>query len=242
MTETIEATELDEEKSMKMVEATELEKLRRESIKQRVRIVRLESGRGQTVFGKSILSSQSTIKKAEHQGFLSIDKAMRIAKKYKVSLDYLYGLSDLKNNKYENTDKAFEAIFDAQKDEYIFDAISEKYIFEALRLKCSKDLLEYLSEKKALEKKLQDSEDDEEKRGIADSLCALNTKYADQINKNTEKANYVLIPEDLFEHFFDVIRAEKYDGIEFYKDSCEKSQERLKDKLKCDNKEEYDQQ
>lgn len=223
---------------MDITRVKELKQQKRDSIKRRIRLVREETGKGQTEFGKTVKVSQSTIKKAEQLGLLGIDSAICIAEEHKVSLDYLYGLSEFKNNKYDDANKAFEAIFDVQKDEYIFDSMSEKYIFEALRLSCDDGLIKYLLEKKTLERKLQDSEDEEKKKDITDNLRALDTKYANQINKNTEKANYVLIHEDLFEHFFDVIRAEKYDGIEFYKESYKESQERLKDKLKCDNKEE----
>lgn len=196
--------------------------------KKRVRLVREKVGVGQTTFGKNVHVSQSAIKKAEQYGQMGIDTAICIAKEYDVSLDYLYGLSDIENTQLEHIGRAFKAVFNAEEEEYILDAINEKLIFNAFKVQCSEDLLKYLTERRKLENDFNSAIGEEARKNIQEDIKSTDEKYIQRIASNNRKSTYILMTEELFEHCLDVIRTEKDPDIDIYKKSYNEAIEKIK--------------
>ena len=215
-------------KLMEIVEVKELKEQKTNSLKKRIRLVREKLGIGQTTFGKKVHVSQSAIKKAEQYGKMGIDTAICIAKEYNVSLDYLYGLSDIENTQFEHMGRAFKAVFNAEEEEYIFDAINEKLIFNAFKVQCSEDLLKYLTERRKLENDFNSSIGEEARKNIQEDIKSTDEKYIQRIASNNKKSTYVLMTEELFEHCLDVIRTEKDPNIDIYKKSYNEAVEKIR--------------
>lgn len=85
---------------------------------------------------------------------LTLDKALKIAQKYDVSLDYLFGISDYINEKEIKSEIAFEQIFNIE-----FPLIdNEEDPMLVLNFSTNEYLLEYFYNKKLLEQNKQNRE------------------------------------------------------------------------------------
>ena len=90
---------------------------------ERVKSVRNRFGLTQKDFAEKIEISLDAIKAIElKDNKLSFDIALRIAKTFNVSLDYLFNITDFMNEDEILIDRAFESIFDVSlihKEDYI---------------------------------------------------------------------------------------------------------------------------
>jgi len=85
---------------------------------------------------------------------LTLDKALKIAQKYEVSLDYLFGISDYINENELALEKAFDYIFDIQFP--LFDNESDPML--VINFSTNEYLLEYFYHKKLLVNKKENKE------------------------------------------------------------------------------------
>lgn len=171
---------------------------------ERVKSVRNRFELTQKDFANKLEISLDTIKAIElKDDKLSLDVALRIAKTFNVSLDYLFNITDYMNEDEVLIDKAFESIFDVSlihKEDYI-DIDGKMYITDILSLVADDYLIQYLYESKRLEKKKNNNEISQEEYDF--KLEYLKDKYYQALNKNVnEPSKHYLINADFAEKLF----------------------------------------
>ena len=103
---------------------------------------------------------------------LTLDKALKISKKYNVSLDYLFGISDYMNEQQIKSEIAFEQVFNIQFPL----ADNEEDPLLVVNFSINEYLLEYFHHKKLLEQKKDNGEISQE--AFSFELGQLKEKYA----------------------------------------------------------------
>lgn len=120
---------------------------------ERIKSVRNRENLTQQKFAKEIDVSLDTIKAIElNEDKLSLDVALRIAKRFNVSLDYLFNITDFMNEDEILIDKAFQAVFNPTiiRDEYELENIG-KFWIELMVLSVNEYLIKFLFESNKLE-------------------------------------------------------------------------------------------
>lgn len=120
---------------------------------ERVKSVRNRVGLTQKDFADKIDISLDTIKAIElKDDKLSLDVALRIAKTFNVSLDYLFNITDFMNEDEVLIDKAFQSVFNPTiiRDEYELENIG-KFWLELMVLSVNEYLIKFLFESNKLE-------------------------------------------------------------------------------------------
>lgn len=103
---------------------------------------------------------------------LTLDKALKISKKYNVSLDYLFGISDYMNEQQIKSEIAFEQVFNIQFPL----ADNEEDPLLVVNFSINEYLLEYFHHKKLLEQKKDNGDISQE--AFTFELEKLKEKYA----------------------------------------------------------------
>ena len=103
---------------------------------------------------------------------LTLDKALKISKKYNVSLDYLFGISDYMNEQQIKSELAFEQVFNIQFPL----ADNEEDPLLVVNFSINEYLLEYFHHKKLLEQKKDNGDISQE--AFTFELEKLKEKYA----------------------------------------------------------------
>ena len=171
---------------------------------ERVKTVRNRFNLTQKDFAKKIDVSLDTIKAIElTKDKLSFDVALRIAKTFNVSLDYLFNITDFMNEDEILIDRAFESIFDVSlihKEDYI-DIDGKMYSTDILSLIADDYLIQFLYESKRLEKKKNNNEISQDEYDF--KMEYLKDKYYQALNKNvSEPSKHYLINADFAEKLF----------------------------------------
>lgn len=103
---------------------------------------------------------------------LTLDKALKISKKYNVSLDYLFGISDYMNEQQIKSEIAFKQVFNIQFPL----ADNEEDPLLVVNFSINEYLLEYFHHKKLLEQKKDNGDISQE--AFTFELEKLKEKYA----------------------------------------------------------------
>lgn len=159
---------------------------------------------------------------------LTIDIALKIAKKFNVSLDYLYGIVDYQNEEELKIEKAFEMVLNPEilSDVY-YSPNGTELTINNLKISVQKNLIDYLLILKDLQKRRLLNND---KNKITDddfenSKDELISKYSNLLNNKESKIynDYILIPIENFTN--DMIKVDStFEGIDNYiKDQFPKS-------------------
>lgn len=120
---------------------------------ERIKSVRNRFNLTQQKFAEEIDVSLDTIKAIElNEDKLSLDVALRIAKRFNVSLDYLFNITDFMNEDEILIDRAFQAVFNPTiiRDEYELKNIG-KFWLELMVLSVNEYLIKFLFESNKLE-------------------------------------------------------------------------------------------
>ena len=171
---------------------------------ERVKTVRNRFNLTQKDFAKKIDVSLDTIKAIElTKDKLSFDVALRIAKTFNVSLDYLFNITDFMNEDEILIDRAFESIFDVSlihKEDYI-DIDGKMYSTDILSLIADDYLIQFLYESKRLDKKKNNNEISQDEYDF--KMEYLKDKYYQALKKNvSEPSKHYLINADFAEKLF----------------------------------------
>ena len=171
---------------------------------ERVKSVRNRFGLTQKDFAEKIEISLDAIKAIElKDNKLSFDIALRIAKTFNVSLDYLFNITDFMNEDEILIDRAFESIFDVSlihKEDYI-DIDGKMYSTDILCLNANEYLIQFLYESKRIEKKKNNNEISQDEYDF--KMEYLKDKYYQAIKKNLkEPSKHYLINSDFAEKLF----------------------------------------
>lgn len=171
---------------------------------ERVKSVRNRFGLTQKDFADKIEISLDTIKAIELKADkLSLDVALRIAKTFNVSLDYLFNITDFMNEDEILINKAFESIFDVSlihKEDYI-DIDGKMYNTDILSLVADDYLIQFLYESKRLEEKKNNNEINQDEYDF--KIEYLKDKYYQSIKANVkEPSKHYLINSDFAEKLF----------------------------------------
>ena len=171
---------------------------------ERIKSVRNRFNLTQQKFAEEIDVSLDTIKAIElNEDKLSLDVALRIAKRFNVSLDYLFNITDFMNEDEILIDRAFESIFDVSlihKEDYI-DIDGKMYSTDILSLIADDYLIQFLYESKRLEKKKNNNEISQDEYDF--KMEYLKDKYYQALNKNvSEPSKHYLINADFAEKLF----------------------------------------
>lgn len=173
-------------------------------ISERVKAVRNRVGLTQKDFADKIDVSLDTIKAIElKDDKLSLDVALRIAKTFNVSLDYLFNITDFMNEDEILIDKAFESIFNVSlihKEDYI-DIDGIMYNTDILSLVADDYLIQFLYESKKIEEKKNNNEINQDEYDF--KLEYLKDKYYQSIKTNVkEPREHFLINSEFAEKLF----------------------------------------
>ena len=171
---------------------------------ERVKSVRNRFGLTQKDFAEKIEISLDAIKAIElKDNKLSFDIALRIAKTFNVSLDYLFNITDFINEDEILIDRAFESIFDVSlihKEDYI-DIDGKMYNTDILSLVADDYLIQFLYESKRLEEKKNNNEINQDEYDF--KIEYLKDKYYQSIKANVkEPSKHYLINSDFAEKLF----------------------------------------
>lgn len=171
---------------------------------ERVKSVRNRFGLTQKDFAEKIEISLDAIKAIElKDNKLSFDIALRIAKTFNVSLDYLFNITDFMNEDEILIDRAFESIFDVSlihKEDYI-DIDGKMYNTDILSLVTDDYLIQFLYESKRLEEKKNNNEINQDEYDF--KIEYLKDKYYQSIKANVkEPSKHYLINSDFAEKLF----------------------------------------
>lgn len=171
---------------------------------ERVKSVRNRFGLTQKDFAEKIEISLDAIKAIElKDNKLSFDIALRIAKTFNVSLDYLFNITDFMNEDEILIDRAFESIFDVSlihKEDYI-DIDGKMYNTDILSLVADDYLIQFLYESKRLEEKKNNNEINQDEYDF--KIEYLKDKYYQSIKANVkEPSKHYLINSDFAEKLF----------------------------------------
>lgn len=171
---------------------------------ERVKSVRNRFGLTQKDFADKIEISLDTIKAIElKDDKLSLDVALRIAKTFNVSLDYLFNITDFMNEDEVLINKAFESIFGVSlihKEDYI-DIDGKMYNTDILSLVADDYLIQFLYESKRLEEKKNNNEINQDEYDF--KIEYLKDKYYQAIKTNVkEPSKHYLINSDFAEKLF----------------------------------------
>lgn len=88
--------------------------------------------------------------------------------------------------------------------------------------------MKYLTERRKLENDFNSAIGEEARKNIQEDIKSTDEKYIQRIASNNRKFTYILMTEELFEHYLDVIRAEKDPDIDIYKKSYNEAVEKIK--------------
>lgn len=171
---------------------------------ERVKSVRNRFGLTQKDFAEKIEISLDAIKAIElKDNKLSFDIALRIAKTFNVSLDYLFNITDFMNEDEILIDRAFESIFDVSlihKEDYI-DIDGKMYNTDILSLVADDYLIQFLYESKRLEEKKNNNEINQDEYDF--KIEYFKDKYYQSIKANVkEPSKHYLINSDFAEKLF----------------------------------------
>lgn len=172
-----------------------------EMIPTRVKTIMKREGLSQRELAEKLDISEETIK-----GIITrnkkptLDVALRIVKRYNVSLDYMLGLTDYMKEEELLADKAFESFFNPQliHKEYI-DIEGKIYNVDFLSLTANDVLIQYFYSLKKCEEMKEKFTEDEYNYKIED----IKDKYYEAIKKDINiKSEHYLIPAEFAEKRF----------------------------------------
>lgn len=171
---------------------------------ERIKSVRNRFNLTQQKFADEIDVSLDTIKAIElNEDKLSLDVALRIARRFNVSLDYLFNINDFMNEEEIMIDKAFQSIFKVSlihKEDYI-DIDGKIYNTDILSLIADDYLIQFLYEIKRLEEKKNKNEISSDEYDF--KIEYLKDKYYQAVKSNIkEPSKHYLINSVFAEKLF----------------------------------------
>lgn len=171
---------------------------------ERIKSVRNRFNLTQQKFADEIDVSLDTIKAIElNEDKLSLDVALRIARRFNVSLDYLFNITNFMNEEEIMIDKAFQSIFKVSlihKEDYI-DIDGKIYSTDILSLIADDYLIQFLYESKRLEEKKNKNEISSDEYDF--KIEYLKDKYYQAVKSNIqEPSKHYLINSVFAEKLF----------------------------------------